>query len=67
MMENILYLFSIVFLNLSHWFSDILLATDAYGVVLGMLTLYLIVRFLISPLTGSGSDKVTKRKKVSDG
>lgn len=67
MINSIFEMFSLSFYNVSEWFTDILSASGASGLVLGMITLYLVVRFLVSPLTGAGSDKVTKRKKESDG
>lgn len=66
LMDRIFNMYSDIFYYVAKWFTDLLGATGATGIVLGMITLFLIVRFLISPLAGSGSDKVTKRKKASD-
>ena len=66
-MDRIFNMYSEIFWYVGKWFSDLLVATGATGIVLGMITLYLVVRFLVSPLTGAGSDKVSKRKKESNG
>lgn len=64
---RIFNMYSDIFYFVSKWFTDLLDATGATGIVLGMITLFLIVRFMVSPLTGAGSDKVNKRKRDSDG
>lgn len=63
--SRIFNMFSDAFYSCGQWFVSILDATHATGVVLGMITLYLVVRYLISPISGSGSDQVTKRRKDS--
>ena len=69
-MDRIFNMYSEIFWYVGKWFSDLLVATGATGIVLGMITLALVVRFLVAPLVGVAyqtavSDEVRKIREKS--
>lgn len=68
MAASILQLFSTAFNAASIWFTSIFQRSQMLGVYLGVIALYLMIRFILLPLfggSGAGSDKVKQPKEDS--
>lgn len=68
MAASILQLFATAFNAASIWFTSIFQRSQMLGVYLGVIALYLMIRFILLPLfggSGAGSDKVKQPKEDS--
>ena len=62
-MAAILDMFTMSFTAAAGWFNDLLTSSSVSGVLLSMIFIYLMYKFLLSPILGrsAGSDTVQKR------
>lgn len=62
MAETIFDMIGAVAAAVSGWFTSVLTASGMVNIFLGIASMVLAVRLLMSPILGSGSDKATKKK-----
>lgn len=64
MVADIMSLFGTAFAQVVVWFERILMATGMTGIFLAAFFLYLLFKFILSPVFGSsGSDQVKRKKE----
>lgn len=62
MADTIFGLIGDVAVAVSGWFTSVLTASGMVNIFLGIASMVLAVRLLMSPILGRGSDKATKKK-----
>lgn len=63
MVNDIIFMLVESFSAAGSWFTGVMTATGAGGILLAAIFLVYLVRYLISPIVGSGSDMVKKSFK----